>query len=104
MTILGSSARWLLSLWLIAFVSSCALAPVKLQRLGIGDSWRTSSDLGVLLEKSVENSEATSALARFIEVWKAERGAVDSGEVLGPDGHRYQVSYTGGAHGGYPLS
>lgn len=108
MTIFSASARSLISWFLIAYASSCALAPVKLQRLGIGELGGASSDrsnqLGTLLASSVRGAETTSELARFIEVWKAERGAADKGEVLGPDGRRYQVSFGGGAHGGYPLS
>ena len=81
---------------------------MKLRRLGSGKLGRVSSDssqeLGGLLGEAVQDANATSALARFIEVWKAERGGADKGEVLGPDGHRYQVSFEGGAHGGYPLS
>ena len=90
-----------------AALSSCALAPAKLQRLGIGsERGRGEQSLGPLLEKALieKDHRSTLALAQFIEQWKRSRGAADQGEVSANCERNYQVRFTGGVHGGYPLS
>ena len=109
------SPRWLflvcLSLGAAALLSSCARLPADLERIknsAHGDAL-ASEDLGQLLETALgETGEHSSlALARFVEQWTMQRkdqtqGIVVSNRDAGE--HEYRVRFTGGDHGGYPLT
>jgi pimeloyl-ACP methyl ester carboxylesterase len=93
---------------------SCATAPAKVRRVGLGPEKLLSSDkssLGGLIEVALEDTAAersNHALAHFVERWKRERGGAGEGvvSVEAKDGsaRRYRISFERGFHGSYPLS
>ena len=86
-------------------LSSCALAPAKLERFAAArlDALSVPS-LSDSLERAVHEND-TIALAQFVEQWKRQRGSANEGDVLATESQRrYRVRFTGGIHGGYPLT
>lgn len=86
-------------------MASCALAPAKLERLSQGWSkLGNTGSLAPLLERSLDGDQSDHALAEFVEAWKQEFDEKDEAFVTASNGQRYHVRFTGGVHGGYPLS
>lgn len=82
----------------LAFLASCAIAPVKLRLV----KHTSEADLHTLLARALvkpETEESKDALAHFIERWKDE-GRGESG-VIDSSAQRYQVTFATHRRGTY---